>query len=164
MFLLCLQHCLHQIHLDWERRYLYELSVEKLVLSSFRGYLGEFWQDLLIGGELGGVCRCSSCVFSIVSTKFTLIGNDDIYTNLVWKSWCFQVFADISATSNRGKKQHTYVENFKTVFFPHAQCCVRVSASNVYVLTRKNGGARAFGNIVRFGAGPARRFSGLRFL
>ena len=35
-------------------------------------YRIEFWQDLLIGGELGGVCRCSSCVFSIVSTKFHL--------------------------------------------------------------------------------------------
>ena len=28
-------------HLDREHRYLYEFSVEKLVLSYFRGYLGE---------------------------------------------------------------------------------------------------------------------------
>ena len=28
-------------HLDREHRYLYEFSVEKLVLLSFRGYLGE---------------------------------------------------------------------------------------------------------------------------
>ena len=30
-----------KFHIDRERRFLYELSVEKLVLLSFRGYLGE---------------------------------------------------------------------------------------------------------------------------
>ena len=30
-----------RFHLDRERRFLYEFSVEKLVLTSFRGYLGE---------------------------------------------------------------------------------------------------------------------------
>ena len=30
-----------KFHLDRERRFLYEFSVEKLVLLSFRGYLGE---------------------------------------------------------------------------------------------------------------------------
>ena len=41
-------------------------------------------------------------------------------------------------------------------FFLHVQCCVRVSASNFEVLTRKSGGARAFGSLIRFLAGPAR--------
>ena len=40
--------------------------------------------------------------------------------------------------------------------FVNVQCCVRVSASNFQVLTRKSDGARALGNIVRFLAGPAR--------
>ena len=39
----------------------------------------------------------------------------------------------------------------------NVQCCVRVSASHFQVVTRKSGGVtRAFGNIVRFLAGPAR--------
>ena len=38
----------------------------------------------------------------------------------------------------------------------NVQYCVRVSASNFQVLTRKSDGARALGNIVRFLAGPAR--------
>ena len=42
------------------------------------------------------------------------------------------------------------------LFFVNVQCCVSVSASNFQVLTRKNDGARALGNIARFLAGPAR--------
>ena len=41
-------------------------------------------------------------------------------------------------------------------FFVNVQRCVRVSVSYFQVLTRKSGGARALGNIVRFLAGPAR--------
>ena len=37
----------------------------------------------------------------------------------------------------------------------NVQCCVRVRASNFQVLTRKSGGARVFGSIVRFSASPA---------
>ena len=36
------------------------------------------------------------------------------------------------------------------------QICVKFSASNFQVLTRKSGGHRAFGNFVRFSDGPAR--------
>ena len=36
--------------------------------------------------------------------NFTLIGNEDFYTNIVWKSCCFWVFADTSARSCRKKK------------------------------------------------------------
>ena len=45
---------------------------------------------------------------------------------------------------------------FHILFFVNVQCCVRVSASNFQVLTRKSDGAKALGNIVRFLAGPAR--------
>ena len=48
------------------------------------------------------------------------------------------------------------LEHFIYFFFVNVQCCVRVSASNFQVLTRKSDGARAVGNIVRFLAGPAR--------
>ena len=45
---------------------------------------------------------------------FILIENDNLYTNLVSKSWCFSVFADISARSSRGKKK---VRIFHILFF-----------------------------------------------
>ena len=41
-------------------------------------------------------------------------------------------------------------------FFVNGQCCVGASASFFQASTRKSGGGRAFGNIVRFLAGPAR--------
>ena len=49
------------------------------------------------------------------------------------------------------------LEIFGYLFLTHVQSCVRASASIFPVLTRKSGGARAFGNIVRFLACPARR-------
>ena len=52
------------------------------------------------------------------------------------------------------KKNSIY--NIYIYYILHVQCCVRVSASNFQVLTRKSGGARALGNIARFLAGPAR--------
>jgi len=55
-----------------------------------------------------------------------------------------------------GKKPYQ-VEFFIYIFLVNVQCCVRVGASNFQVLTRKSGFVtRAFGNIVRFLAGPAR--------
>ena len=99
---LSLEHCLPKFHLHRERRFLYEFSVEKMVLVGFRGYLGE-----------------------IESEKITL----------------YQVEFFIQ----------------ELFFLMHVQRCVRVSASNLQVLTRKSGlVTRAFGNIVRFLAGPAR--------
>ena len=98
--------------------------------------------------------QCSPGVFSIVSAKFHIDWNGDFQTNLVWNSWCFGVFADISARSSRKKTQSIiYIYIY---YILHVQCCVRVSASNFQVLTRKSGGARALGNIARFLAGPAR--------
>ena len=81
MFSLCLQHCLRQSRLDREQQFSYEFSVEKLVLKSFRGYLGE-----------------------VESEKEMPL-------------------------------------DFFIVFFRHVQCCVRVSASNFQILTRKSDGA-----------------------
>ena len=45
-----------------------------------------------MGGELGNetyidILLESSALLS--PPNFTLIGNDDYYTNLAWKSWCF---------------------------------------------------------------------------
>ena len=85
------------------------------------------------------VLRVSS---ALSPPNFTLIGNDDFYANLVWKSWCFWVFASISARSSKKLKFFMYV-------FSHMQRCIRVSASSFQFLTRKSGGGRAFGNIVR---------------
>ena len=51
------------------------------------------------------------------AANFTLIANDDFYTNLVWTRWCLWVFADISARSSRG---HTQQKNlyFSFILFP----------------------------------------------
>ena len=49
-----------------------------------------------------------------------------------------------------------------TFFVVNWQCCVRVSASNFQVVTRKSGGVRAFVSIVRFLAGPARTYRSKR--
>ena len=54
------------------------------------------------------------------------------------------------------KKNSIYNIYIYIYYILHVQCCVRVSASNFQVLTRKSGGARALGNIARFLAGPAR--------
>ena len=122
-------------------------------------YTSSIWDWILVisldGWWIGqwNLYRCSSRVFSIVSTKFHLDRERRFYTNLVWKSWCFWVFADISA---RSESENKTLECFVYLFFGNVQCCVRVSASNFQVLTRESGGARAFGNIVRFLAGPAR--------
>ena len=117
-----------------------------------------FWQHLLMGGELDDeTCNDVLLVSSALPPpNFTLIGNDDFYTNLWWKIWCCWVFADISARSSREKKTNNF--SYQVYFFSlQVQCCVRVSASNFQVLARKNGWARALGSIVRFLAGPARR-------
>ena len=84
-----------KFHLDRERRFLHEFSVEKLVLLSFRGYLGEI------------------------------------------------------------KSARKKLEIFSIFFFACAVLC-QGRRSNFQVLTRKSGGAKDFGNIVRFLAGPAR--------
>ena len=56
-----------------------------------------------MGGELGNETYFDVLESSALSPpNFTLIGNDDFYTNLVWKSWYLRVFADISARSSRG--------------------------------------------------------------
>jgi len=92
---------------------------------------------------------------SAVSSIFTLIGDDDFYTSFAWKRGCYGVFADMLARSSRkntlpGRILHIHL-------FVNVQCCVRVSASIFHVLTRKSGCVtRAFWNIARFLAGPAR--------
>ena len=106
-----------------------------------------------MGGELGNETYIDVLEsWALSPPNFIFIGNDDFYTNLVWKSWCFLVFADISARSSRKKNPRI----FHILFFVNVQCCVRVSASNFQVLTCNSDGARALGNIVRFFAGPAR--------
>ena len=90
-----------------------------------------------MGGELGNETCIDVLLVGSASSppNLTSIGNDDFYTNLVWKSWCFCVFADISARSSREKKNSEF---FIYVFF--CACAVlrqRVSASNFQALLRK---------------------------
>ena len=118
------------------------------ITSHIYSYKIEFRSDLLMGGELGNEpCIDGLLVSSALSPpNFTLIGNEDFYTNLVWKTWCFWVFADISARSE--KKNSDFCILGSILFSLRMQCCVMVSASDFQVLTRENGGARALGNIV----------------
>ena len=108
-----------------------------------------------MGGELGNQTYIdlleSSALFP---PNFTLIGKDDIYTNLLWKIWCFE-FSRISRRDRVGKEKKKKMIFF-IYFFVKVQCCVRVRASIFQVLTRNSGGDRALGNIFRFLAGPAR--------
>ena len=63
---------------------------------------------------------------------------------------------ELSLISRRDRVGKENLRIFHMLFFVNVQC-VRVSASNFQVLTRKSGGARAFGNIVHFLVDPARR-------
>ena len=57
-------------------------------------------------------------VFRILSPpNFTFIGNNDFYTNLVWKKLVLWSFADISARSSRGKKR-------LRIFYYYIQRCI----------------------------------------
>ena len=123
----------------------------------FRNYLIYIWNTVLVislDDELGDQTYVDVLIVSseLSPPKFTLIGNDDFLKNLAWISWCFWVFADISARSSRKKKTRI----IHTRFFLVVQFCVRVSASNFQVLIRKSGGARASGNFIPFFGWPAR--------
>ena len=58
-----------------------------------------------MGGELGDETCIDVLLVSsaLPPPNFILIGSDGFYTNLLWKSWCFGVFADISARASRKK-------------------------------------------------------------
>ena len=124
----------------------------------FRNYLIYIWNRVLVispdGWRIGqrDLHRSPPCLFSIVSTIFfILIENDNIYTNLLSKSWYFGVFADMSARSSRKKM----VRIFRKRFFSHSQWCVSVSASN-FCSPIYSSGSRdtALGSFLN--AGPAR--------
>ena len=108
-----------------------------------------------MGGELGNETYIDLLlVLSALSPpNLILIENDSFHTNLVSKSWCFWVFADISARSSRKKKK--WLEFFMYVFFSHNQRCVSVSASN-FCSPIYSSGSRdtALGSFLN--AGPAR--------
>ena len=82
-----------------------------------------------MGGELGNETHIDLLLVSsaLSPPNFILIENDNIYTIIVSKSWCFWFFADISARSSREKKR---LQFFIHVFFSHNQWRVRVSAAN----------------------------------
>ena len=69
-----------------------------------------------MSGELGNETYIDLLLVSpaLSPPNFILIENDSFHTNLVSKSWCFWVFADISARSSRKKKR---LEFFIYVFF-----------------------------------------------
>ena len=67
-----------------------------------------------MGGELGNETYIDPLLVSsaLSPPKLILIKNDNIYTNLVSKSWCFGVFAGISARSSRKKKLRFFIYVF----------------------------------------------------
>ena len=69
-----------------------------------------------MGGELGNETHIDLLLVSsaLSPPNFILIENDNFNTNLASKSWCFGVFADISARSSRKKEK---VRFFQIVFF-----------------------------------------------
>ena len=69
-----------------------------------------------MGGELGNETYIDLLLVSSARSppNFILIENDNYYTHLLSKSWCFGVFADISARSSRKKEK---VRFFQIVFF-----------------------------------------------
>ena len=75
-----------------------------------------------MGGELGDETCVDVPLVSLALSPpiFTLIGNTDINTSSVWKSWYFRVFMDISARSSREKKKSRI---FHTLFFAYAVLC-----------------------------------------
>ena len=79
---------------------------------------------------------------------FTLIGNDDfMYEFSVEKLVLFSFRGNLGEIEPEKKSLEFFMHFF---FGVNVQCCVRVSASDFQVLTRKSGGATAFGNFVRF--------------
>ena len=58
--------------------------------------------------------------------NFILIENDNIYTKLVSKSWCFG-FSPISRRDRVGEKKLNFSYTYVLRFFSHNQWCVRVS-------------------------------------
>ena len=124
-----------------------------------RKHLTYIWNRILVvsldGWRIGqwNLYRCSSWVFSIVHQIWPWSGTTIFIWRQCGKVGAFEFGGYISARSSRKKKK---LRIFHILLFCHVQCCVRVNASNFQVLTRKSGGVRAFGNIVRFLAGPDR--------
>ena len=132
-----------QIHTWWKFQF-EKCKIERGIADKpFFSYLLDLYMEYQVvflvisldGWRVGqwNLYRWSPCVFSIVSTKFTLIGNDYFFTNLVWRSWCFRIFADISSRSSR-KKQNLWI--FVHFFFSIEKFCVGVSDSLFQVLIR----------------------------
>ena len=75
-----------------------------------------------MGGELGNQTYIdlleSSALFP---PNFTLIGKDDIYTNLLWKIWCFE-FSRISRRDRVGKEKKKN-DIFHILFCEGAMLC-----------------------------------------
>ena len=93
------------------------------------------------------------CPLALSPLTFTSIGNTDICTNSVWKSWYFE-FSRISRRYRVGWGKKS--ELFRYFFFFACHCAV-VSPSSVQVLTRLSGGARPFGSLIRFWLAHVRR-------
>jgi len=75
-----------------------------------------------MGGELGNETYLLLVSSELSPPNFILIEDDNFYTNLVLKNWCFGIFADISARSSREKK--VYNSSYQIhVFFAQAVVC-----------------------------------------
>ena len=88
-----------------------------------------------MGGELGNLYRCSSCVFSIVSTKFHLDREHRLLCEFSVQKLMLLRFRGYLGDIESAKQKS--LEFFMYFFFRiYLQCCVRVSPSNLEVLTR----------------------------
>ena len=134
--------------------YNFRSKTVKLSGASQKCHFAIFLVKSLDGWRIGqwNLCRCS-WVFSIVPTKFHLDRERFLYEFNVQKLVLLSFRGYLGEIESEKKKLTIFHAVF---FFVNVQCCVRVSASNFQVLTPKSGGARAFGNIVRFLAGPTR--------
>ena len=132
-----------------------------------RNHLTYRWNRVLVisllGSELGSETYIDDLLVSsalLSPPNFTLIGKDDVYTILVWKSWCSFEFSRISRRDGVEKKQQRFLLGTRYIlFFSHVLCCVRVSTYFRFFCDnwwkRRRYIRTAFGNIVRFLAGPA---------
>ena len=110
-----------------------------------------------MGGELGNETYIDLLlVYSALSPPiFILIENDNLYTNLVSKSWCFKVFADISARWSRKKKGLKFSYTF---FFRTISGVSGLRSSNFCSPICSGSRDTTLGSFLRFMAGPARTY------
>ena len=118
----------------------------------------EFWQYLLMGGELGNETYIDLLLVSSGRSppKFILIENDNFYTNLALKR-CVLRFSRISRRDRVVKNKRLDFLRTPARFFFESVACQGYSTSNFCSPTCGGSRYTTLGSFVRFMAGPARR-------